>query len=290
SSADKKGGSYTFDKLVSAQEFESQAIHTAHQYLASNDDSLAYEVAFGEKTDRIQIWNREGIYLFSIERRGRKETRLSTKELYDIGGIQWFESSAENYHKLIDVNPDLQDKEKCEGLGVLYFTWREVVEFAEALYQPVKSRFDLTDFIKYFGGNSGDWKAVDNGAKGYILVSMEGIPYWADAVGQIPYAINAYKAFYSLTNNHTSAKNAVVNIGYIFSKGEESELWGLRKYIQWNMNIDPKLYEKNPNPPSDKDSYDNKMILRAIGYVYLSKYANNQSLALDSNGWRVYGE
>lgn len=35
---------------------------------------------------------------------------------------------------------------------------------------------------------------------------------------------------------------------------------------------------------SDKDSYDNKMILRAIGYIYLSKYANNQSLALDSNG------
>lgn len=48
SSADKKGESYTFGKRVSAQEFESQAIHTAHQYLASNDDSLAYEVAFGE--------------------------------------------------------------------------------------------------------------------------------------------------------------------------------------------------------------------------------------------------
>lgn len=48
SSADKKGESYTFSKLVSAQEFESQAIQTTHQYLASNDDRLAYEVAFGE--------------------------------------------------------------------------------------------------------------------------------------------------------------------------------------------------------------------------------------------------
>ena len=48
SSADKQGGSYTFGKRVSAQEFESQAIHTRNQYLASNDDSLAYEVAFGE--------------------------------------------------------------------------------------------------------------------------------------------------------------------------------------------------------------------------------------------------
>ena len=47
SSADKQGGNYTFGKRVSAQEFESQAIHTRNQYLASND-SLAYEVAFGE--------------------------------------------------------------------------------------------------------------------------------------------------------------------------------------------------------------------------------------------------
>ena len=189
------------------------------------------------------------------------------------------------------MNPDLKDKEKCEGLGVLYFTWRDIVEFAEALYQPVKNRFDLMDFVKYFSGNSGDWKAVDNGAKSYRLVSMEGIPYWADAVGQIPFAINTYKAFYSFANNHTSAKNAVVNIGYIFSKGKSSELLDLRKYIQWDtwfINIDPKLYEKNPNPPSDKDSYDNKMIVRAIRYVYLSKYANNQSLALDSQGNNIY--
>ncbi|KPH51668.1 hypothetical protein HPU229334_04245, partial [Helicobacter pullorum] len=179
----------------------------------------------------------------------------------------------------------------CEGLGVLYFTWRDIVEFAETLYQPVKNRFDLMDFVKYFSGRSGDWKAVDNGAKSYRLVSMEGIPYWADAVGQIPFAINTYKAFYSFANNHTSAKNAVVNIGYIFSKGKSSELLDLRKYIQWDtwfINIDPKLYEKNPNPPSDKDSYDNKMIVRAIRYVYLSKYANNQSLALDSQGNNIY--
>ena len=47
SSADKQGGNYTFGKRVSAQEFESQIIHTRNQYLASND-SLAYEVAFGE--------------------------------------------------------------------------------------------------------------------------------------------------------------------------------------------------------------------------------------------------
>ncbi|ELT5465426.1 hypothetical protein R9R78_001924 [Campylobacter coli] len=211
------------------------------------------------------------------------------EELYRIKGIQWFESGADNYHKLIDVNPDLQDKTKCKGLGVLYFTWGNIVEFAEALYQPSKTIYDLiTNFSKYFSGRSGDWKQSPKGARGYVLVSMEGIPYWADAVGQIPFAINAYRTFYEAIHNHTSAKNAVVNIGYIFSKGEKNELLDLRKYIQWNTNIDPKLYEKNQNPPSDKDSYDNKMIVRAIRYVYLSKYANNQSLALDSQGNNIY--
>ena len=61
SSADKKGGSYTFGKLVSAQEFESQAIHTRNQYLASNDDRLAYEVVFGEGEEREQQDNQDEI-------------------------------------------------------------------------------------------------------------------------------------------------------------------------------------------------------------------------------------
>ena len=276
------------DNYIESKDKESNTNVCKFKVLSGDVIEEREEVEGGERTDTIQIFNKEGIYLFSIERKDRTETKLSTEELYGISGIQWFESGADNYHKLIDVNPDLQDKEKCEGLGVLYFTWGNIVEFAEALYQPVKNRFDLMDFVKYFSGNSGDWKAVDNGAKSYRLVSMEGIPYWADAVGQIPFAINTYKAFYSFANNHTSAKNAVVNIGYIFSKGEKNELLDLRKYIQWNTNIDPKLYEKNQNPPSDKDSYDNKMIVRAIRYVYLSKYANNQSLALDSQGNNIY--
>ena len=61
SSADKKGGSYTFGKRVSAQEFESQAIHTRNQYLASNDDRLAYEVAFGEGEEREEQGNQDDI-------------------------------------------------------------------------------------------------------------------------------------------------------------------------------------------------------------------------------------
>lgn len=37
----------------------------------------------------------------------------------------------------------------------------------------------------------------------------------------------------------------------------------------------------------NKDSYENKMILRGIKYIYLSNYANNQ-IALDSQGNNIY--
>ena len=246
-SADKKGGSYTFSKRVSAQEFESQAIHTRNQYLASNDDSLAYEVAFGDKTNTIQIFNKEGIYLFSIERKDRTETKLNTEELYGISGIQWFESSAENYHKLIDVNPDLQDKEKCEGLGVLYFTWRDIVEFAhenngDLHWYDILFMTSMSNKLNYARNMPYDWKQSPKGARGFILVSMEGIPYWADAVGQIPYAIDVYRAFYRQYGNVQKARNGTIKLGYLFADGTP-------------MNAD------------NSNSYDNAMILRGINWA-----------------------
>ena len=299
-SADKKGGSYTFGKLVSAQEFESQAIHTRNQYLASNDDALAYEVAFGEKADTIQIFNKEGIYLFSIERKDRTETKLNTKELYDIGGIQWFESGAENYHKLIDVNPDLKDKEKCEGLGVLYFTWREVVEFAhenngDLHWYDILFMTSMSNKLNYARNMPYDWKQSPKGANGFILVSMEGIPYWADAVGQIPYAIGVYRnALQDISISLGSAKQKVIDNKYDFYDG--SVLKGLLR----KMGI--------LSIPQDElaDNYDNKMVDRGLKFAQ-RKYMRNKKvyptqyewvivdlkpdpsfLALDSDGKVIY--
>lgn len=302
-----------------------EKIDTAQGVLiASNDDSLAYEVVFGdkeeqreeieggEKTDTIQIFNKEGIYLFSIERKDRTETKLSTEELYGISGIQWFESGAENYHKLIDVNPDLKDKEKCEGLGVLYFTWREVVEFADSMAPNI----DFSDKNKdeklinyatiYFGGKKGDWKKAENGAKGYRLVSMEGIPYWADAVGQLPYAINIYRGFLQLTHNKAKAKNATINMGYAFHRGREEGItiaynkqWISREIGFLTEEIPAFLgvkdianiyfldnvydYDEDIIKEFEPNSYDNKMILRGINYG-INPYSD---LSLDSDGMNV---
>lgn len=53
--------------------------------------------------------------------------------------------------------------------------------------------------------------------KGYILVSIEGIPYWADAVGRIPYAIGVYRnALYDITISLESAEQKVTGNKYHF--------------------------------------------------------------------------
>lgn len=43
---------------------------------------------FVVREEKIQIFNKEGIYLFSIERKDRTETRLSVSGLYKLQGIQ----------------------------------------------------------------------------------------------------------------------------------------------------------------------------------------------------------
>ncbi|TQR51988.1 hypothetical protein DMC01_12620 [Campylobacter troglodytis] len=237
-----------------------------------------------------KINNQKGIHLFSLERKNIKESKLKAKELYEIKGIQWFETSADNYHKLLYVNEKLKDRQECQSLGVLYFTWKEVVEFAEMLYVPSKHNYELVvNFSKYFNGKIGDWKQAENGANKHILVSMEGIPYWADAVGQIPFAINCYKTFYEITKNHNYAKNATINIAYLFHNGSIDNVFDFLTSDYVNVcGLKPKIYDEILEPPTDKNSYDNKMILRAIGYTYLSKYSNRESLALDSTRKAIY--
>ncbi|GAD20191.1 hypothetical protein [Helicobacter fennelliae] len=63
SSADKKGGNYTFTKKVSAQEFESQIINARKEYLASLD-SLAYE---GSREKDWFVILKDELYLIEAE-------------------------------------------------------------------------------------------------------------------------------------------------------------------------------------------------------------------------------
>ena len=81
-----------------------------------------------------------------------------------------------------------------------------------------------------------------NATKGYLLVSMEGIPYWADAVGQIPFAIDTYKMFYRQYGDKQKARNGVIKLGNIFADGSILN-------------------------PDYSNSYDNAMILRGINWA-----------------------
>ena len=245
--------------------------------------NLVHRFVVGE--EKIQIFNQNGIYLFSIERKGIAETKLAVRQLYDKK-IQWFESSADNYHKLVDVNPDLRDKKRCQELGVLYFDWKDIVEFAEV------DRMS----ISYQSDGSGDWKKSPKGAKGFILVSMEGIPYWADAVGQIPYAIGVYRNLLSgISTSIDEAREKVIYYGYCFHDGNAID--GMLRAS--GLSETPKEATIN--------DYDNTMILRGVNFAQ-RKYTRNKKaypthyeweiidlkpnpslLALDSSGKEVYG-
>lgn len=66
-STDKKDGNYTFTKKVSAQEFGGETIYTRKEYLASLDDSLAYEESkerdwFAILQDELYLIEAEGAF------------------------------------------------------------------------------------------------------------------------------------------------------------------------------------------------------------------------------------
>ncbi len=91
-----------------------------------------------------------------------------------------------------------------------------------------------------------------NATKGYLLVSMEGIPYWADTVEQIPFVIDTYKMFYRQYGNKQKARNGVIKLGNIFADGTI-------------LNLDY------------SNSYDSAMILRRLQYrTHSSDLSNNE--------------
>lgn len=92
--------------------------------------------------------------------------------------IQWFEPLADQYRELLWVNTKDYVRDAYR-----WVTWQDVVDFS------LVDRFP----IEFASGEPGDWKTSEDGANGFILVMVDEKPYWADAVGQIPYAIDTYR-------------------------------------------------------------------------------------------------
>ncbi|EDW1644277.1 hypothetical protein EK69_004589 [Salmonella enterica subsp. enterica] len=117
--------------------------------------------------------------LFVLRGSERDSFRIMTaQELYDEFKYQWFEPLADNYRELLYVNNADYVKEAYK-----IFSWGDIVRF---------SLIDRTP-LSFRPKGEGDWKNNLKGGAGYLLVMINKIPYWTDAVGQIPFAIDTYR-------------------------------------------------------------------------------------------------
>lgn len=107
----------------------------------------------------------------------------TAQELYDKFQYQWFEPLADNYRELLYVNDADYAKEAYR-----IFSWNDIAKF---------SLIDRPSY-SYYKNMEGDWKQNPEGGAGYLLVLIGGIPYWTDAVGQIPFAVDTYRATQSI--------------------------------------------------------------------------------------------
>ena len=94
-------------------------------------------------------------------------SNYTAKELHSKG-IQWFEPQADNYMELIDANSSINLLPNLK-----HFSWDDVISFGEI------DRW----MIDYRTGGDGDWKAKGKPGDGYLMVAVDGLPYWTDAIG-----------------------------------------------------------------------------------------------------------
>ncbi len=172
--------------------------------------------------DTLRVINKKGDFLFSLDDNSTRINNITAKELYD-SGIQWFDPNADNYMPLLTINSEIKYIE-----GIDHFTWNEIEKFA------------LTDrlMIEYRQGGSGDFKSKY--AK-HFLCTVDGIPYWTDVIGQIPFAINCYKTQLMNGRSHSEAAKITQFLGHVFARGfpffdkhpNDADNWMIKRVCNW---------------------------------------------------------
>ncbi|MDR1116115.1 MAG: hypothetical protein LBL33_08240 [Tannerella sp.] len=175
---------------------------------------------------KLIVTTKSGIELFALNGSAHNLSgKITARELYDLG-LQWFESDADNYIPLISIHSNITGRNELK-----HFSWKQIVDFAEI------DRW----MISYRSGGDGDWKASKKGAAGFLLVTVGGVPYWADAIGQIAFTVDYYTDRLEHTGNKSTARDETIEKGKQFGDGA-----GLRR--------------------DDTNSYDNSVIIRAINW------------------------
>lgn len=113
--------------------------------------------------------------------------------------------------------------------------------------------------IAYRTKGSGDWKANGKPGDGYLMVTVDGYPYWTDAIGQIPFTLNQYRNSLKSFGSYELAAKETLRIGMKFGDGF----------------ILSGLFRKSDT----SNSYDNEMIKRAINW------ASNRYEVIGTNNW-----
>jgi hypothetical protein len=187
---------------------------------------LGQEMPVGE----ITVTDRNDTALFYLESKDSQFRRVTIQRLYEEK-VQWFEPLAKDYQKLIKVSDGF-----VTHSGVKHRSWKEIADFAEV----------DRSMILYYSKMPGDWKRAKNGGSGYLLVSVDSVPYWGDAIGQIPFAVNCFKNKLQETSGDiNSAVIETIKVGQKYAEGTVS------------------------GKSDNTNSYDNLMILR--GALWASK-------------------
>jgi hypothetical protein len=154
--------------------------------------------------DTTRVTTKSGKFLFDLNDGTNNLTTLTAKQLY-ARGIQWFEPLADNYMPIIRMN------DKIGNLSELkHFSWSSISDYAS------RDRW----MISYRQRGSGDWKAEGKPGDGYLLVTVNGQPYWADAVGQIPFAIDYFTDRLIIHGNRTKAIRETIQKGREYAEGK----------------------------------------------------------------------
>jgi RHS repeat-associated protein len=181
--------------------------------------------------DTLDVINSRGVYLFTLDNHQANRTNITAKDLY-AEGIQWFESSADNYMPLLFVSTNIRESD-----SFTHFSWDDIISFSEV----------DRSMLSYRTGGSGDWKAEGNPGNGYLMTEVEGVPYWSDAIGQIPFTLNEYRNVLGRTKNSEKAAGETIDMGKRFGNGSL-----LNIFFSF---------------PDDGNSYDNAIIKRSVDWA-----------------------
>lgn len=233
----------------------------------NGENSLAYEstdLHEGENNNLIvhapSVWlitRKNGVPLFGLEPAGPNEDfNTITAELLYERKIQWFDPSADNYRKLLWVHSDAIIVGTEPAQAFKHFQWSDIIDFS------IVDRFS----ISFSSRLSGDWKASALGGDGYLMVLIDGQPYWADAIGQIPFAVDTYRHHLEKSGDVEKSIAETIKTGIAYGDG-------------------------NPLVPRADltNEYDNYMILRGALWASENFKLSKQNRTIEGNiGGRTY--